>query len=366
MSKRNCARKDCLGCSHLFRIDLTNQVVFCNGNKGRYIDQYQDREDLYSDFLETERGIEIEPGFGLGDFANYRIFLFPLYICNNDCLICFAGDRKRVIAKPSPLKQLKSFIGKNYRSHRYIDIAGGEPTLYKELPDLIRYCKDKGLVVRMFSNCRRFKDTAFTEEIVKTELDYVIVDFHSHHPSVHDRMTQRRGSFSETLKGLENLKSSGFKNISAMLIIHKLNYKGILQTIRFMVSLGVITHFNIHSLIIQGSAFKNKEGLGIRLSNIAPFLEEAFVYLEGKGERFSIGSFPICLFSKKFRKYFYNLRYHLDCKNYLTGAARGGIGLGLAGRCVDCQIKRCCPGTWHPYFHLFGDNELKPQKEINV
>ena len=120
-------------------------------------------------------------------------------------------------------------------------------------------------------------------------------------------------------------------------------------------------------MVLNGNAAKNLSGMAIPLSEIAAHLETAFDVLIDRNFNFFTNSLPLCLFKPKYWKYFRNSRYQYTASNILSSAGPDGYmirscGQQLAARCVDCQLKKYCPGTWGTYYAYFGDKEFHPQE----
>jgi sulfatase maturation enzyme AslB (radical SAM superfamily) len=139
-------------------------------------------------FLEIEK---MEP-FSYQYSAPLRMDLALTFRCQNDCVHCYAGGPhetpeittaqwKNVIAK---LSDIGVFI---------LTFTGGEPTLREDLPELLLYAQNKGMVTGLISNGRKLKDKAFVDVLEKSGLDFVQVTLESHKPQIHDKMTESKG-----------------------------------------------------------------------------------------------------------------------------------------------------------------------------
>jgi radical SAM protein with 4Fe4S-binding SPASM domain len=76
---------------------------------------------------------------------------------------------------------------------RNFDISGGEPTLYRDLPALIRLGKQYGWIVQLNSNGSLMSDSMI-RALVDAGLDKVMISLYSHDAGIHD-----------TLRGLPGL-----------------------------------------------------------------------------------------------------------------------------------------------------------------
>ncbi len=95
------------------------------------------------------------------------------------------------------------------RRYSTIILSGGEPTLVNSLFLIIRGLKDAGLDVILYTNARMLSIERYCKELRRTGLHRISVQLFSHLPDFHDEITQVRGSFEQTIKGIENWKRLG-------------------------------------------------------------------------------------------------------------------------------------------------------------
>ena len=65
-------------------------------------------------------------------------FLYAGNKCNNNCIFCFEKDR---IYLDKNIKQLKSELKLIRKGYSFVNIMGREPTLRKDLIEIIKYAK---------------------------------------------------------------------------------------------------------------------------------------------------------------------------------------------------------------------------------
>lgn len=199
----------------------------------------------------TYLDIEKEEPFTYKYTAPLRMDLALTFRCQNDCIHCYAGGPhetpelstqqwKQVIDK---LSDIGVFI---------ITFTGGEPTLRGDLPDLLKYAQEKGIVTGLITNGRKLKDQSYVKLLEKAGLDFVQVTIESHKPEVHDKMTNAVGSWIETVAGIKNAVNSEIY-VSTNTTLSKNNAEDFLQTVNFIKSLGVPA-FGCNSLIYSGKA----------------------------------------------------------------------------------------------------------------
>lgn len=380
----------CFDCRHLFKLSGNNRIEFCNGREGAFIDSYPDKRSLFKHFeafktgcknRHTEHSRDYDNRFSQSSLSNpkglaqssndlgyladsySRIFCFPTLNCNNACRHCLAADGLE--KKNLTLEEAKGMIRRHEKKFSYVHIGGGEPTLFKDLVQLIIFCRKLGKKVRLFSNCRRMSEFEFAKRIADSGLDALMVPLHSWLAKTHDYMTRRKGSFKETVQGMDNLKKLGIKDIQVMVVVHKKNYRELEKTAKFLVRKNV-SGVSVESLIYCGRAIKNFNCLKIKVSKSVKAIEKFFDILIDANIPVSTTSLPLCLFNKRYWRIFLNERYSLMATNigqpadYNFHEPYRTAGTGLCEKCIDCKLKLFCPGLWVTYYKFFGDAELTP------
>lgn len=117
---------------------------------------------------------------------------------------------------------------------RSMQLTGGEPMAYPRFLEVLDYCT------------ARFNTTVTTSAALITEenvhhfkgVDKVQVSVYSHDPAEHDRITNLKGSFKRTKKGIELLLSIGVET-SIATIVTKKNRHDMEKLIEWAIDLGV-------------------------------------------------------------------------------------------------------------------------------
>ncbi len=92
--------------------------------------------------------------------------------CNMKCKFCFATFNDLGVVKHD-LKQSKKIISEVAKSgFTKITFAGGEPTLVKELPEIVKYAKELGLITTIVTNGAKLSQRGLLDRLAP-HLDWI-------------------------------------------------------------------------------------------------------------------------------------------------------------------------------------------------
>ncbi len=145
--------------------------------------------------------------------------------CNLKCAHCYAGSENKKYKGELTTEQAKVMIDDLAEfGCPVLLFSGGEPTMRKDLLELMKYAKDKGMRVVISTN-----GTLITPEkarqYAEVGLSYVGVSLDGME-KVHDQFRGVDGAFRRALEGLENARKAGIK-VGLRFTINKRNYKEI-------------------------------------------------------------------------------------------------------------------------------------------
>jgi len=216
-------------------------------------------------FLEIEK----EEPFTYKYTAPLRMDMALTFKCQNDCVHCYAGGSHQTTELTT--EQWKQVIEKLSEVGVFIlTFTGGEPTLRDDLPELLEYAQNKGIVTGLISNGRKLKDEKYVDTLEKAGLDFVQITLESHLPKVHDAITNSEGSWKDTVKGIKNVvKSEIYVSTNTTLSRH--NADEFLKTIDYIQELGVDA-FGCNSLIYSGKASTVSEEFALTIDELKSLL----------------------------------------------------------------------------------------------
>lgn len=133
-----------------------------------------------------------------------HIAIEAVNFCNLRCIMCPHGTTglKREQGYMS-LKDFKKIIDQ-VESHAHTITIGlfGEPLLHKDLSEMIKYCKDKKMRVRIATN-GTILDKKKAKDMLEAGLDLIIFSFDAITKSTYEKI-RVGGDFKTTLKNIEN------------------------------------------------------------------------------------------------------------------------------------------------------------------
>ncbi len=190
--------------------------------------------------------------------APYRMDLAITYRCNNDCAHCY-NARSRDFPECSTA-EWKQIIDRCWElTIPHLVFTGGEPTLREDLPELIGYAEQKGMITGINTNGRRLADQKFLDRLVSAGLDHVQITLELHDEVIHDAMVHQKGAWRQTIHGIENALASKLFVMTNTTMLQT-NYQEMGETLNFLARLGVPT-IGLNSLIYSGNGAKVGSGL---------------------------------------------------------------------------------------------------------
>ena len=285
--------------------------------------------------------------------------------CNNRCIMCpnpdeFVNspsegnyDLKTQIKKLNLyLKGTKVYEG-NKEFDNYINLTGGEPTIHRDFFKLI-YCFRKELShipITLLTNARKFKDEKFTIKFIKLAKQpfSVAVNFPASKKNIFEKITAVKGSFLETLKGIQNLMKYFNGNIEFRIVLIKQNYKYLDNTLIYLYKKFkkyrnwrvAIIHYEI-----EGKSLENHKKISVKLSQTARELSKMKEWILNFNREIRLYHYPLCVVDKELRK---------CC--WITLPEEERI---YTQKCEKCTLKRKCLGLMLEYYKIYGDYELNP------
>lgn len=293
------------------------------------------------------------------------------YECNLNCIFCYAAEKRNKI-RPLTTEEAKAKMHEALeRGVTIIDFNGGEPTIRKDIIELVKYAKKLGFEqIAITTNGQMLSYPHFAKKIIEAGLNHIVISIHGHLPWLHDIHTRVKGSFKNILRGIRNVRKF-FPEIyiGSNTVITKINYKYLPE----------IAENNIKNLGVQslefifphprGNAWKYFDLIVPKLSEIKEFISPTIEI----GKKYGISHvyfryLPLCymlgyerysseLVEKKFMK-----EEHVgpEFENLNVEMSRMKVGRIKGKQCKACKYYTICEGIWKEYANKRGVKELIP------
>lgn len=299
-----------------------------------------------------------------------KVVIFIGYSCNNSCGFCINYDKHQIPDKTTDEIIKELYLAKKNKAD-IIEFVGGEPTLRKDLPNLIAIAKKfKFKKISFPTNGRMLSNKTIAKEIIRSGINEIIISLHAHNPKIHNSLTNSENAFSELMKGIENLKNLKFNNIHGNTIIVKQNVKYLKDIAKLYYSFGITNVEWIYADPTYGGCYKNFNKYVVKISRAAKYIIDMLNYSRKKGIKdFYIRYVPLCYFKDylnnvsdiKERKIFYKTEHWAkDFINKDVIYSRINISRIKTENCKRCKLYNMCEGIWREYIKRYGDKELKP------
>jgi len=256
--------------------------------------------------------------------------------CNNKCLHCSIREKD---SSKTDLSSILSSLEEKIEEN--VALYGGDPTLRKDLPEIIRAAKHDGYRrVKLLTNGRAFSDMQFVDQIMHAGCNLFEITLWGSNPSMHDHLTQTSGSFWETIRGLENLAGLADDRFVCIRIpVCKENHSDLENCVTTALSFNInriILSFQDDRLSFQQVLPHINNAINISIFNRIWIQTEGIPFCIMQGLEQHIGEILAGLntiYSKTFQ--------HHNC-------------------CIQCIYKEVCPGIEVRYSEQFGDKEFFP------
>ena len=338
------------------------------------------------------------------DVVTKRVDLNLGYSCNADCPFCYykisvKSRRKDKDLTTQQAKRLIRYI--KWRGKEIIDFTGGEPTIRKDICELVFYAKELGFKeITIITNGLKLSHRAFVEKLIDSGVDDFLFSLHGHNAEIHDELVGVKGAFDKLTQAIKNAKEIGSVRIRSNTVINGMNFKHALEIVQLLHSLSVQhVNFIIFNPIVEATCVNEK--VNVRYSEITPYLKEVIDKYKDKFERIVIRYLPFCFMVgyEKFLTecpqiqydsfewdYFVRMRIRngillsslatilgllllpnprrvltLPMHNLLREAIMRGLSFKNKTKgqvCKKCKFNYICDGAWKEYERNYGLSEL--------
>lgn len=308
-----------------------------------------------------------------------RAVLYVGYKCNLGCKFCYYRHTKEKTWHP--LEQLCSMVQdlKIFYGNEFVDITGGEPTIYPDILSLVAYCRSIGIVPSCITNGQALANKGLCEAFQKVGIHDFLLSVHGL-GETYEALSGKKGSSENQIEAMENLSNLGIPFRFNVVLTEPIAEQ-LPEILLLAKSYGVkIINLIMFNLFESWAQYHQFPEFDFRYSSMAPFIEQMIVDSEGSGVEVNVRYFPFCQL-KGLETHIYNYQqlpfdphewdfnsWH-DCRApdpsvdwYLrTGREAGSNAPYLKNeKCRACALEGICDGFNSLYVDHYGFGEEQP------
>ena len=243
-------------------------------------------------------------------------------------------------------------------------LTGGEPTVRRDLPDLIAHARALGYArIQLQTNGRMLCNRPRLESLVAAGLTEVSPALHGPDPDTHDALTRAPGSFKQTLRGIRNARALGLPVVLNSVVV-RANMTQLPRMAELFTRLDVVS-FQLAFVHALGAAGDDITGVMPRFTEAMPWILRALAVGRAAGVRCWTEAVPLC-FLPGFEQHASEPRIPrtriVDAERVVDDytATRRDEGKAKGPPCVGCSLDALCEGPWREYPATYGWDELRP------
>lgn len=293
------------------------------------------------------------------------------YECNDHCIHCVVDELRDIAIKTKRKRDTKEYLKEIDESkkagYNSITVTGGEPTIRPDFIEILHYIKDNELCCEVQSNGRKFKDLELAKKATPLVNNFIIA-LHGPTEEIHDKVTETKGSFNETIEGIKNLIKTNAKRITGKIVLSHINYKQVFETLKLYEKLGV--NFVVVSFPHSSGASDYIKRVAPYYKDIKPYIEECLDYYNNvENFHLIVEDIMPCALSKEYPIiHFYEFFQAFKKKrrlSTLSDSRRDWNNLRKSikrkhEKCTKCVFNNWCDGYWKEYVDERGFDEFEP------
>jgi len=285
------------------------------------------------------------------------------FACNNRCVFCAQGDKRRSTPQV-PREELLHRLATAFRPGRGLVLTGGEPTMRRDLPRIARAARALGYApIQVQTNGRMLCYDGVLRALLAAGVTEISPALHGPDPAVHDALTRAPGSFEQTTRGIATAVARGLRVVTNT-VVQRGNLHVLAETLEVLADLGV-RQAQLAMVHPVGSAAEHFGSVVPTLAAAAPAVAEAVRRGRDRGMRVVVEALPLC-FARGIEDAVVEAHIPETTVVDLDGDPRSfsdwrrDEGKRKGPPCRQCVRRRDCEGPWREYPEAFGWDGFEP------
>jgi len=234
--------------------------------------------------------------------------------CNLRCHFCYFLDK--IMDRNHPehdffeLGKLKAMCKTlvDVYGNNSVDIQGGEPTIYRHITDLIRYCNEIGLKPTLITNGQVLANPEKCRQLKEAGVYDLLISVHGLGQR-YDKIVVVNGAAAKLQKAIDNVAAAGIPfRFNCVLCTDAL--PDLLGVAQLAVQKGAraVNFIAFNPFIDQACGGKRSAENVPKYRDVVDYLIPAIDLLDANGIEVNVRYLPFCLFPEKYRKFVQNFQ----------------------------------------------------------
>lgn len=292
-----------------------------------------------------------------------RILLTPY--CSSNCVFCDHGPA-------ATAEQLLAMQNNAYaaisdfrqRGFNCIEICGEDPLEYGGLSKYVKELKKNGIQwIILSTNGLKLADMALSKELSEN-IDQLRIPLYGSKAEIHDEITRTKNSFTDTIKGIKNVRSLKRAKIELTTMLLKQNCLDMPHILDLMHDLHCDSLFIASVLMPQ----QRDENYYIPHKYQGVFLKKLIRHAQKSKKLIKLTNFPYCVIG--YDNNFTHNQPEITVFHALRGFKEKTLCLDSHRKkiamCKECLVQDKCCGFLVMDILKYGAGDLKPIKELSA